>query len=817
MGDLMEYPPTYCRGRLFVNLERGRTVALEASTGKVLWSRPAPGPTASSPAISGQNVVVSSHGGTVTALRQSSGALVWQLRTNSPVESSPVAVGASVYVGASDGRLFALDAATGSTRWVYDFRGRISSSPSVVGGLVCITTYTGAVACLHRADGTRAWISYFKRDAFRYESFYSSPSSDGRLLFAVARTGKLVAIEALTGDTRLDLPHRGTHVRDAVRRERSRLRRELLRQRRRATQHRRHPSVARARAGTRAGPDARRRQPRLLLDARGPDVRGARRGRTDRLALPGREVRSGHRDEEALLPLPERASRSVRRRANDLPVSGTRLVSREHAWIVLGALAAVVLLNVGTLGSDPWSFRPGNVEPRGALAFLVRLADERWDVGLLRSVAMLAGCGVAVLALVALTVRAWRSWILTAAAFAVAAALILPAVTLQIGLRQSTRPVVLRQRLDVPDRARRGSVSATGRAPTATTTPAPGSSVSTASTEALLPGRPSARSRSTTSPTFPAPRCSRAHGGFCPRPWDDYRVLVALTTLGLLGAALAFPGPLWARLAFGIAAAANPVAVRAAWFGTADAPTLLLLLTAFALALRRRPGWTGVALGAAILTKQFALAAAPFLLVLLLVRGARRDALRAGAAAAAVIAAGFLPFLIADAGDVWTDTVRYGAGTYRIVGYGLSALLLRAHILGDRNGAYPFFALVLAVWLPVTVLLARGQLLGRRLWLGAAGFTGSVFTLLFIGRVFQISYLVYPLTGLALTGLLAAAERDSRRRLTAQPVPSGARERRRRRARTPPRSSDPRRTRCRRGCAPRWRRARDRRRARRVR
>jgi outer membrane protein assembly factor BamB len=201
MGDLMEYPPTYCHGRLFVNLEQGRTVALDASTGKVLWSRRAPGPTASSPAIAGPNVVVSSHGGTVTALRQRDGALVWQLQTNVPVESSPVASDGTVYVGASDGRLFALGADTGATRWIYDFRGRISSSPSVVGALVCITTYTGAVACLHRVDGTRAWIHYFKRDAFRYESFYSSPSSDGQRVFAVARTGTLIAIEALTGDT----------------------------------------------------------------------------------------------------------------------------------------------------------------------------------------------------------------------------------------------------------------------------------------------------------------------------------------------------------------------------------------------------------------------------------------------------------------------------------------------------------------------------------------------------------------------------------------------------------------------------------------
>jgi eukaryotic-like serine/threonine-protein kinase len=202
MGDLMEYPPTYCNDRLFVNLERGKTVALDATTGAVLWKRPSAGPTASSPALTKRNVIVSSHGGTVTALRQKTGALVWQLHAGVPVESSPVVVRNTVYVGASDGRLFALNATTGKPRWVYDVRARISSSPSVVGGLVCITTYhTGVILCLRRLTGARAWTRYFKRDAFRFDSFYSSPSSDGRRIFAASLGGQVVALSARTGHT----------------------------------------------------------------------------------------------------------------------------------------------------------------------------------------------------------------------------------------------------------------------------------------------------------------------------------------------------------------------------------------------------------------------------------------------------------------------------------------------------------------------------------------------------------------------------------------------------------------------------------------
>ena len=97
---------------------------------------------ASSPAIAGQRLIVSSHGGTVTSLRQSDGKLLWEL-TGSPMESSPVVVDRSVYVGAADGRLFSLALRTGRVRWIYDTGGRISASPSVVGGRVCITTYRG--------------------------------------------------------------------------------------------------------------------------------------------------------------------------------------------------------------------------------------------------------------------------------------------------------------------------------------------------------------------------------------------------------------------------------------------------------------------------------------------------------------------------------------------------------------------------------------------------------------------------------------------------------------------------------------------------
>ena len=212
-------------------------------------------------------------------------------------------------------------------------------------------------------------------------------------------------------------------------------------------------------------------------------------------------------------------------------------------------------------------------------------------------------------------------------------------------------------------------------------------------------------------------------------------------------------------LAAGAALAANPLMVHGAWFGTADAPALLALVLAFALLARGRLTWAAASLGAALAMKQFALVAVPFFVLMLLGREIGRPArTRAAVTFAIVLAAGFLPFLIADPGALWRDTIDYGASTYRILGYGLSALLYNTNVISSRYGSYPFGILVLVVWLPVTVRLLAVQWRSKIDWEGAAGFAISMFVLLFIARTFQTSYLVWPLAGVAIAALLAAGD-----------------------------------------------------------
>jgi hypothetical protein len=425
--------------------------------------------------------------------------------------------------------------------------------------------------------------------------------------------------------------------------------------------------------------------------------------------------------------------------------------------VLVGVLAGLVLLNVSVLGAGGWAFQPGPVRPTGLFAPLVRAAHERWDLGLLRSAAVLGGVLAACLALVVFATRGLRVWLAIASAVTITLLLVVPAVSLQAGLRQSTAPWFYTNDSTYQIELA-GSLLRSGSNPYGHDYERSGL-VRFYSLNGTAP-LPNAQRQVALRhfAYFPGTAVTAAVWGLLPRPVSDYRFLVALCALALLPAALVFPGPLGVRLALGAVLAANPLIVQAVWFGTADAPSLLALVAAFGLATRRRFTAAAGLLGAAVVFKQFALVAIPFLGVMLLVQPKPRDLVRPASSFLAVVLAGLLPFLVTNPAAFWSDTVKYGAGTYPIIGYGLASLLVRAHIVARRTSYYPFLPIVALVWLPVSVWLAWLQSRSRATWTAAAAFSISIFLLLFVARVFQTSYLIWPLVGAVLALLQAGAD-----------------------------------------------------------
>ena len=445
--------------------------------------------------------------------------------------------------------------------------------------------------------------------------------------------------------------------------------------------------------------------------------------------------------------------RRPRGRAGAPPGRGR--VSRYSLLALCAVLLGLIAITLPELGSDPWPFRPPSTDPQGILAPLVRAAGEEWDVGIARAVAFLAALLVGGVAAVALRKRGpFPAWTGVALALAVALMLLAPSTLLQMGLRQSTEPWFHTNdstfQIDIA-----GDLVLDGKNPY-------GHDYRPDGLDRFYTRDGSVSQRIRREEValdhfayFPGAAITGAAWRLLPEPLDDYRLLVLLCTLGLFGAAMLIRAPLPWRVVIGVLLVANPIAVRSAWFGQNDAPSILGVVLAFALVTRGRYKSAAASLAAAVLLKQFAVVAVPFLALMI----PRRDLLKAAAVFAGIVVLASLPFFVADPKAFVDDTVKYGAGTYRIVGYGLSAILVRAGIVEDREGEYPFVLFALLLWLPLTVWLLLLQRKSDEPWLGAAGFALSILVLLFVGRTFNNYYLVWPATGGALAALIAVSAR----------------------------------------------------------
>jgi outer membrane protein assembly factor BamB len=168
--------PAYADGKLYAAGVDGTIEALDAATGRTLWSkhigqrhgwilhhgknsqRWTGGPT-----VDGSLLVVGSLEGEVQALDAGSGAERWHAQVSSEVVAPPAIADGVVVARTNDGRIYGLDATDGSRKWVYDrvtvpvlsLRG--SAAPRIANGVVYAGQDNGKVVALRLADGATVW------------------------------------------------------------------------------------------------------------------------------------------------------------------------------------------------------------------------------------------------------------------------------------------------------------------------------------------------------------------------------------------------------------------------------------------------------------------------------------------------------------------------------------------------------------------------------------------------------------------------------------------------------------------------------------
>jgi eukaryotic-like serine/threonine-protein kinase len=99
----------------------------------------------SSAALADGRVILGGRDKLVHAIDAATGKGVWTFATRARVDSSPVVAGDRVYIGSSDGRLYVLDAASGRKLWEFDTGADITASPAIATGRLVIGAHDGRI------------------------------------------------------------------------------------------------------------------------------------------------------------------------------------------------------------------------------------------------------------------------------------------------------------------------------------------------------------------------------------------------------------------------------------------------------------------------------------------------------------------------------------------------------------------------------------------------------------------------------------------------------------------------------------------------
>jgi len=156
-----EAEPIVAEGLVFFGTLKGILHALESDSGQEKWQADLGSPIHHSPAYCGGSVVAAtmSPRGEVVALEASSGKVLWRFRParRGGFAASPAVYRGAVYLGDRGGGFCALDLATGRPIWQIDLGAPILQSASVRAGKVAVAAEDLVPRLVSAADGKELW------------------------------------------------------------------------------------------------------------------------------------------------------------------------------------------------------------------------------------------------------------------------------------------------------------------------------------------------------------------------------------------------------------------------------------------------------------------------------------------------------------------------------------------------------------------------------------------------------------------------------------------------------------------------------------
>ena len=209
----IEFPPSVAYGKVYVAQQKGHFYAVNARTGRIVWTKHFERCSAASPTIA-DGIVYQGYmhelpcrkheagaAGFVIAWNARNGHEYWRVRAGS-VESSPLLVGKTLYFGSWDRHLYAYRI-RGKRRpllkWTFTADDQIVAAPAHGGSMIYVATSSGSVYGVDAKTGRERWHATSFSRFGRREYFYATPTVAYGRVFIGNADGTVYAFGATSG------------------------------------------------------------------------------------------------------------------------------------------------------------------------------------------------------------------------------------------------------------------------------------------------------------------------------------------------------------------------------------------------------------------------------------------------------------------------------------------------------------------------------------------------------------------------------------------------------------------------------------------
>ncbi len=188
---------------------KGRVVALNRETGKVLWQRKTKESISGGIGAEANILFIGNQGGELIALSAEDGSEIWRKPLSGEILSVPRSNGDVVAVQTMNGRLYALNAKTGDELWFYEnpppvliLRG--TPSPIVTDNAIYAGFSNGRLMAFNPLNGLILWeqriaIPQGRSELERMIDVHASPILREGIVYAAAYQGRATALARGTG------------------------------------------------------------------------------------------------------------------------------------------------------------------------------------------------------------------------------------------------------------------------------------------------------------------------------------------------------------------------------------------------------------------------------------------------------------------------------------------------------------------------------------------------------------------------------------------------------------------------------------------